>query len=402
MKMIKSFKFDLVSLSLYFICFFLFAGFYAGLGLIISFLGNDLTRLYSVPIRLFCSLIMLFWVIKNINYKFENIGYFYSILLFLTFLLVTYIVDLYEQLKFFNIKLEYIMYVIVYCIIPFLFFSYSKYNKIREILENSIVLSGLFLNLVAIFLYKDLISSGIARISFLQYESDEGFLSPLSLSYASSLTMSICFCKLVSMKFKKESFVLILTLISSFIPFSLGASRGSILTLFFSLFIYFLFLKDTRIKIKVLAVVPFAILCLIFATNKMGSAVFERFLGIGNSYESNDTSVTNRLSQWEQAISYINESPILGGHFLINDVYPHNILLEIFMGQGVILFLIFLFLIFYTLIKAIKINMRNDYLILVIFLHGIIMSLFSGSINTAILLFTSFGLLCSAMNYYKG
>lgn len=402
MQITKMFKFSMSYFLHFFVCFFLFSGFYAGLGLVINFLGNEFTRFYSIPIRFICSLIMILFVIKGAKIVFKDIWYFVVVLLFLLHLIFCYQLDLYGQLGFFKLKYEYIMYTLIYCVFPFLYFSFCNYEKIYSILEKSIISSGFVLNIVSIVLYKDLIINGIARISFLQYESDQGFLSPLSLSYASSLTMAICFCRLMLNKFSYKSVILLIVLITSFVPFSLGASRGSILTLFFSLFVYFVFFTKTKHKIKILAFLPLILFLLTYASNKIGSTVFERFFGISDSYQSKDTSVTNRLEQWQQAISYIKESPVLGGHFLINDVYPHNIFLEIFMGQGFILFSIFIFLIAFTFSKVVLFCRNNDYVLMVMLLHGIIMSIFSGSVNTAILLFSSFGLFVSLTRYSKG
>lgn len=398
MFMIDRFKYSLF--FKYFICFFVFSGFYAILGFVISFFGYDFTRWYSVPVRVISSLFMVVLIVKKIKIKLNIL--FYFILFFLLYILATYLVDYYGQLEESDLKIDYIMYLIIYCIVPFLFFSYMDYSEIRDLLIKTTILSGLALNISSIFLYKDLLVSGIARISFLQYESDQGFLSPLALSYASSLTIVICFCQIINLRERKELLVLLPTLILSFVPFSLGASRGSLLTLFFSILFYFILVKNVKSKVKIISILPFSLIGMIIFSNKMGSAIFDRFLGIGQSYEANDTSVTLRLGQWNQAFEYIEMSPILGGHFLTEGVYPHNSVLEIFMGQGFVLFCLFLFFIFYFFYNISKFTIKyNDYLILVFFVHGLIMSLFSGSINTAILLFISFGLYFSATRDLK-
>lgn len=395
-------NFSLTFFLLSIICFFIYGGYYAGLAFVISFLGDGFTGIYSIPIRLFCSFLMLYFIVKNIKYKINNNYYFSAVLLFLIYVLLTYAIDLNSQLELYGKKVEYILYIIVYSLIPFLFFSFVDYEKLNKVLANSIIYSGFILSCIVLYLYKDLILSGIARISFLKYEGQDSFLSPLSMSYAASLTISMCFFKIIQQNKILETIKFIFFILISFVPYNLGASRGSVITLFISVFLSILFVAKRTVKIKILIILPFVFTALILFSNKMGSAVFSRFLSIGDSYSNQDTSVTNRLDQWSQAFNYIKEDYIFGGYFLVDGVYPHNIFLEIGMGQGLLVLLFFIICVIYCFKELLLIaKIKIDAVPLIIFIHGLIMGMFSGSISSSILLFTGMGVLVSANRFYK-
>lgn len=397
------FNFSSQYFFLFLICFFLYGGYYAGLAFVISFLGDGFTSIYSVPVRLVCSLIMLYFIIKNIKNKINNNYYFFSVFAICFYIILTYAVDLFSQLSFFNKKIEYILYMIVYSLIPFIFFSFIDYKKIKDILVNAIISSGVVLSFMVLYLYKDLMLSGIGRISMLKYEGQDSFLSPLSMSYAASLTISMCFFKLIQINKFSNNLKYLLFILISFIPYNLGASRGSVITLFLSLLLSIIFVAKRSVKIKILMIFPFVLAALIFLSIKMGSAVFVRFMSIGDSYQNQDTSVTNRLGQWNQAFTYIQDNYILGGHFLVEGVYPHNIFLEVGMGQGLFILCLFILCVLFCfkelLITAKK---ETDAVPLIVFVHGVFMGMFSGSISSSILLFSGMGLLVSVNRFYKG
>lgn len=397
------FNFSSQYILLFIVCFFLYGGYYAGLAFVITFLGDGFTSIYSVPVRLLCSLIMSYFIIKNIKNQINNIYYFFSVFAICIYIILTYAVDSFSQLSFFNKKIEYILYMIVYSLIPFIFFSFVDYKKIKNILVNAIISSGVILSFMVLYLYKDLILSGIGRISMLKYEGQDSFLSPLSMSYAASLTISMCFFKLIKINKFSNNLKYILFILISFVPYNLGASRGSVITLFLSLLISIIFVAKKSVKIKILMILPFVLAALIFFSIKMGSAVFVRFMSIGDSYQNQDTSVTNRLGQWNQALSYIQDNYLLGGHFLVDGVYPHNVFLEVGMGQGLLILFVFVLCVLFCFKELLKVSKsETDAVALIILIHGIFMGMFSGSISSSILLFSGLGLLVSVKRYYNG
>lgn len=132
----------------------------------------------------------------------------------------------------------------------FLSINFSKYKN--DIL-NALLYSGLIMGLVSFYLYRDLLTSGIGRISNVIYtDSDQGTISPLALSYAGSLTIALCIYKYlyeyISLN-KTQIILLILNLILSIIMFYLGASRGSVVALLLSLLILF-FYGNRKIRVK--------------------------------------------------------------------------------------------------------------------------------------------------------
>ena len=142
------------------------------------------------------------------------------------------------------------------------------------------------------------------------------------------------------------------------------------------------------------------ILVAYYAASYSGSSIFERFLNLEDAYSNNDSSVTGRLDIWREAISLIKSSPIVGGNFEANHIYPHNIFLESLMSTGIFPFLIFLFITVYGVVLSIHAYIRDkEYLPFVLLTHGVVMGLFSGSLYTSILYFVGLGLVISYFNY---
>ncbi len=391
-----------------FISFFTYSGYYAGLGVLLELLGNSASRLYSIPIRLlYCFLCISFFFymlsvyIKNsFKVKKEIFFLFFSTLLFLLYLLVQYFININSNIST-SKSYEFIFYLIAYAISPFLFYSFLNYKKYEQTIIYVSVFSGFILGVISIILYHDILGSAGGRISSLRYEGVDNFISPLSLSYSASLTMTLSiFYWINSNPPKMLKFLLASCVAISLFVFLLGASRGSLLTVFACFLIYFF---TFNIKKLLMGCSAFIALILIAynAAIYSGSAIFDRFLSIEDAYSNNDSSVTGRLDIWKEAVFLIKNSPIIGGNFEANNIYPHNIFLEALMSTGIIAFLVFVFVTIYGLFLSIQAYLKNKaYLPFVFLMHGIVMGLFSGSLYTSILYFSGMGLVVSYSNYF--
>ena len=72
------------------------------------------------------------------------------------------------------------------------------------------------------------------------------------------------------------------------------------------------------------------------------------------------------------------------------------------MGQGLLVLLFFVICVGYCFKETLMIAKNKiDAVPLIIFIHGLIMGMFSGSISSSILLFTGMGILVSANRFYK-
>lgn len=388
---------------IFFITFFTYSGYYAGLGIILELFGNSASRFYSIPLRLiYCFLCFCFIVYSVICYLNNNkkinsniIFLFFSISIFIFYLSVHYLLNINENIST-NQSYEYFFYLIAYALFPFLFYSLMNYRKYERLLIFTNIISGLILGLVSILLYRSILGDSFSRISTLKYEGVSDFLSPLALSYSASLAITLSiFYWLNSNPNKYLKILLLFSIGVSLFVFLLGASRGSILTIFSCFLIYFVTLNVKKIFISIASF--FALIVIMYyAAIYSGSSIFDRFLNIGSAYSNNDSSVTGRLDIWKEAIFLIKQSPILGGNFEANNVYPHNIFLEALMSTGVLGFLIFIFITIYGLYLSSKAYLcEKKYLPFIILVHGIVMGLFSGSLYTSILFFVGLGLTIS-------
>lgn len=390
-----------------FISFFTYSGYYAGLGILLEVLGNSASRLYSIPVRLlycvFC-LIFIFYmsaIYFKINFKVKkNIVFlFCSTVLFLLYLFFQYLININGNITT-DKSYEVAFYLVAYAIFPFLFYSVINYNKYKKMITYVSIISGFVLGVISIVLYHDILGGSVGRISALRYEGVDNFISPLALSYSASLTMTLSIFYWLNSQPKKimKIFLSFCVAVSLFV-FLLGASRGSLLTIFACFLIYFV---TFNIKKLIMGASAFISLILVayYAASYSGSSIFERFLNLEDAYSNNDSSVTGRLDIWREAISLIKSSPIVGGNFEANHIYPHNIFLESLMSTGIFPFLIFLFITVYGVVLSIHAYIRDkEYLPFVLLTHGVVMGLFSGSLYTSILYFVGLGLVISYFNY---
>jgi len=382
---------------IYFITFFSYSGYYAGLAIIMSLGLGDYSRLYSVPIRLLLSVLMLYIIIRNTNSFYRNTKKHILVIFVLFWLFyfskVMLAIDMYPIRQNWY---EYILYSISYCVVPFIMYAFIDFDKHKDKILNAFIHSGFIMAVTCLYVYRDLLTLGLGRISEIKYiDSDYELISPLALSYVGSLTVVLCFYKLFFSKqllSKKLRWFLIINMVVSFYIFFLGSSRGSLISILACIFLFFLFThgkKRMKYIYSVILLIPFVIWGII----ESGSSIMIR---TSNTFETGDLG---RTRLWTDSWNEFIANPIVGGRIEIG-FYPHNFVLETLMATGLIGFLLLLIILFELIRKGYKNSyINNEYLFpFVILLQGIILHSFSGAIYAGILLFLPLGIIFSFYN----
>lgn len=376
---------------IFILSFFAYSGYYVGLAFLFAFKLSGFSRQYSVPLRVFLVLLML-WVIQNrLKYLFEKRknNWVFLFLLFwgFYFVKVLYTESIASLWAISKPWYEFLFYASTYVILPFITFMVIDFNKYKDTILNGFIFSGFLLGLANIYIYGGALGSGISRISELTYVTGDDILSPLALSYSGSLTLVLCVFKLL-MGENKNTWVrlyLIATIVLAFIMFLLGSSRGSVIAIGLSIMV-FLAYSPSKNKLQLMILTIVATPLVIWGVEASGSGVFSRF-----SNASKDGG-SGRMNLWSNAVEHFFENIIFGGRIEIGGIYPHNFLLEILMSTGVIGSLLILPLFIKTFSNSYRLS-KSDMFIFLIFMQGIAMHLFSGSLYTATLIFLPMGLI---------
>jgi len=386
----------------YFISFFTFIGYYAGLTLVIALGYIDLSRYYSLPLRLLLSAVMIYLMV-NLRFRYTQSNQF-NFKLFWVFWFI-YLLAILKAIAFQTVTLrmsavEYLGYLFLYNIIPFLFFSLEHNIKTFKIFKNAIITSGVFLAIVSYIFYGSLLSHGVGRISMAKY-MNIGFtdvMSPLALSYASSLVITICLYYILYIKLNnKTRYYYWVAILLSLVPFLLGASRGSVFAMVLALVLIIFFHKSAKHKLKVLLLIIIFGFVVGYTAAKTESAVFTRVFNISEDVKIGDQSAI-RLLMWESAWEQFLKSPIIGDSIQsVIPPHPHNIILEVLMSTGLIGFIPFISLLLITLKKGIKIiKYRPEHVwVFILFFQGLIQNMFSGAVYAAIFYWAGMGLVFS-------
>ncbi|WP_340833794.1 O-antigen ligase family protein [Polaribacter sejongensis] len=271
-------------------------------------------------------------------------------------------------------------------------FSSINFSDFKKNILKSFIFSGFLMGLISLYLYKDMLAAGIGRISMAKYEGfDESTLNPLALSYGGALSLMLCIFEIVFNKYKTRIYkvYLYLTITLSLMMFFLGASRGSLIAIVFSLPLFVLY-GSVKNKFKFLAAFILSIPILIWGAIKTGSSIFAR------TVETAETGDNNRSIIWNQALSEFFNYPIFGGGIEFG-IYPHNFILEILMATG-ILGLLLILPVFYGGFKRMNrlIKVDKDYIwVYIIFIQGFVQHSFTGALYFSVLLFLPLGIIYS-------
>lgn len=376
--------------------FFIFGGYYAGLTMVLSTGNILLSKIYTLPIRIFCFLLSFLLILKlavKSKLRIRKVDVLMLFLFFLYVIKVLYTETTYRQTALRNPWYYYILYFIFFNYTVFSFFRNIDVKNHYRLIINTILHSSFIFGISLLLFYRDfLFSSQVGRFGASMEDTSKDFLSPLALAYAGALNISILI-PLFFNNFKdyslKYRIYLIINFLMSMFLFVMGSTRGALVVVLISILFFIIAQKGLK-KIKyflfLIPLAPVFVAYLIYTNSSLIRRITE-------SVENKDTSGRDDL--WANALKEFSNFPILGGKIEVSGIYPHNIILEILMGMGVVGLFLFLSLLFVSFSKL-KLNNETITLI-IIFINGFFQYMFSGSFYTCIILFFSIGLL----NGYK-
>jgi len=387
----------------YAISFYTFIGYYIGLTMIVFFGFIEFSRYYSIPSKIVFAILMIYVLVKSkFRYIRKNKIHFVLFWIFWALYFSAIIKAMFNTSTLYHITpLEYMAYSVVYSIIPFLFFSLHQQEDISlNTFKNAIISSGFFFAIVVYLLYGQLLLLGVSRISMAKY-MNIGFtdvMSPLALSYASVLVISICTYYLLytvlPLKIKMYYYG---TIVLSLVPFLLGASRGSVIALVLTFIITTLIKGSAKKKIISLIFLIVFFITVMNVAEKFQSGVFKRVLNttetVSGGYDSE-----SRNFMWESAWNQFLASPIWGDSIQSRiPPYPHNIVLDVLMSTGLLGFFPFIILLINVVLKSIKIvKYRPEHgWVFIVFMQGVVQYMFSGSVYAALYFWAGMGLVLS-------
>ena len=355
-----------------------------GLGILFALNLSHMSKLYSVPLRALLLILAVYLIRMNIE-KFRNRRYswfIFSIFVFWIFYFAKVLLteNLIVQGEIARPWFDYIFYGLTYVLVPYVSFCVVDFQKYKDYILNGFIFSGFALGLVALYAYGGVLGSGVTRISLLVYETGQDTLNPLALSYSGSMTMVLCIHKMLHYKMKRFEYIyLIATFILGFILFLLGASRGSIVAIALCVFA-FLYFSSAKRKAGIALGLVILFPIVLWAIEASGSGIIDRL------QNTSEDGGGGRDTIWAQNFAHFTDNILFGGKIEIGGIYPHNFIIEILMATGLVGALLFFPVFFMAIKRSLKIN-RKDSFIVLIFIQGFSLHMFSGSIIAAFLLF---------------
>ncbi|MEJ5994822.1 O-antigen ligase family protein [Pedobacter sp. Du54] len=390
-------RLDKINMLLLIVIFSLtFFGFYFILLFLVNAELGEATKQVSVPIRGLIGISLISLLVFNLKTNVLNakLGWFF---LFMIFYLIRIVIDYSTGEDFYLSYGDLFFYFVSFSIIPFISITiFDLREKHLSTIIETLIMTGFAFSLAAIVLYGHF----IGQVSRLRTDSvGEEVISPLALSYCSTLIISITVIYLVYNKvaiFKRLICYLAITL--SIIPFFLGASRGAL----FALFLPFLLMLIARNNVKFTLKISFALIVssviLVYLDEMMGSGLVRRFFGTSEAIETGSTSAI-RLEIWKSSFNQFLNNPIIGDKLRVENWtgHPHNMLIEVLQTTGllgfipIVILLLRAFLICFRVFKYIP---KYSW-VAIIFIESFMQNMFSGSISSAAWFWTSIALLFS-------
>jgi len=377
--------------------FLSFAGYSVFLMILTNYGLMAFSRALTVPLRLLivgCLLMVAFLSRKIFIHTPAKI--------FVVFALV-YIARIFVELlgtgkAFHQTPIEYLLYFISFGALPFLLISSLRFNASHyNLIRSAILFSSLILSLFTLFYYNKIIGT-IGRISQAVTREDN-YVSPLALSYCSTLAIGISLSYMMENKVSiRKKVYLIINMVLSLVPFYLGSSRGSIFALFLPFLLIFLCKKNAGKSMRLLMVVAILLVAGVYLSVYFGSNIVDRFTSIQSDIEEGSTSAI-RLSLWREGLEQFMNNPFFGNSLEVDkyQFYPHNLFIEVLLSTGLIGFIPFTLLLFRGFKATINIfrNYPQYAWIGVLFLQSFMQNMFSGALYAASWFWLSLGLLFS-------
>ena len=380
------------------IAFFCFAGYYVINALAIELGYAHATRFFTVPLRLYVSLLcVVFIVLVGLRAKIRPDIFFCFIVFWILYLLRVIHSSRTEPELLSRSGSEFILFSISFGIIPFMFFYILHRGRDLILSKNAIILGSSVLSLFAMIFYRDLLGSDFGRAGGIRVNENQT-IGALALSYSAILLMGISIYEIVVVR--KNYILYALFFFMGCIPFVLGASRGSVVSFIAALL--FIFLSKGKIGqiFKALALCVLLYPVTVFIIESSGSELMERMYTIIEQMDPKETRNSwNRIFIWRTSLQQFFESPWLGD-FLENRSrghHPHNIIIEALMTTGLAGGIPFVYIVVVAFRRSVHIirKVPHNGWIVVVFMQVFIMNMFSGGIFGAVWFWSSIGLVLS-------
>ena len=357
----------------YYVCLMLL--FYIGLG--------ALSLSISIPLRLLILICLTIFFLQSTRLKTKSETYIF--LLFSLICLARIFSDALKGLPYYLGTSRLLLYYLSFDMIPFLLLSNIKfkavdYNTIRK----GILLSGFLFAVLSTIFFRNYIGT-VGRLT--TETADIEMLSPLALSYCSSLTIGIAISYWIENPlFIRQKFFILLLIGLSATPFFLGASRGSLIALVLPFIFVLIIKKNVFTSFRTILMMAIGLIGIIYVSQEFGSSLIERLTSTSTDIaEGNESAV--RTIMWQNAFNQFANNPVMGDRLKLDgfDVYPHNILFEILQCTGFLGFIPFSILLIITFMKSFKILKYTPQYswISILFIQCFVQNMFSGSIFSA-------------------
>ena len=386
-------KFRLIRTSSFIVYFLNFIGFSAFIAFVMAMGFTEDSRVYTIPLRLTEIFFIIFLFIVNKYRPSADKGIYIMLLWFFLFYFFKIFLDMKRGTQGLHIPIsEFYLYSIVYCILPFMFFSQRKSIEDYRLMFRAIYISGILFSVGSILIFVK------ATITHGHYDRFKSVFDPLTFSYTGALLIGICLMQLI---FNKTDFIkkssLMVGIFFGIMPFLIGGSRGPILALILPLLFVLFYTRKIRVKPKHLIYSLIGIILFTVAISIFGDLSFKRLFNIFHDLATGSGEVV-RLDIWKGSFNQFLDSPVWGDSVQRKGgSYPHNLIIEVLMSTGIIGFVPYFTLLIFGITRSVKIIKRDPSKswIFLFFTLTFLMGMFSGNIVTDIWFWSSLALVFS-------
>jgi len=293
---------------------------------------------------------------------------------------------------------EFLLYFLSFVFLPFLLVTWTRVN---ERVLNLTIWAIFFISVPFVVLtgyyYGDYVGQ-TDRLSFVVTREEE-YISPLALSYTSSLIIGLIVSFWVYHRGSRTQKVILGALfLAVLVPFFLGASRGSVVALVVVGLFFLCFQRNLKYRFWFIAISVFAVFVVVYAEEHVSTGVFSRLANLPRDIETGASSVI-RLVMWRDGVEQFMSAPVFGNSLQLENFrfHPHNIFIEVLISTGMVGFLTFVGFVGAIVRSAVRIvrNAPQHSWVVVVFLVGFTSHQFSGSVATAVTMAIGAGLIVS-------